>query len=600
MHRRTRAQAACVRAPALAWIMALAVAAPLVGSACKSGGRKTAAPATAETAPTPEEGAKPGPFVFAASKPLDIHPPSGGESLVVHGVLHLDAAQIAAMGGEPLVESDAHEREDDLEALSEDEEAKGDEPKAGSFHGAAEGAEAAAPAAPAAGWKVDAKIGEPSDTCIAVSGSHVAVFSGGQVAFLNKEGKTLWHAPVSRFFAPLYRAAASTDPVVGGIYHTNDVRLSYDTYHHRFWLFANQCGNPHKDKTKYCKNVGVVAVSASEDPFAGWNLYYWHEHEFESGSPCHSEMAGSDFPMLGAGPDAMMLAIAANGLAAAPAGTKDPNGNPKYFVSHAPKFQSIMLLPSAAMAKGELASGWKYCDKEHPRVIPVTSHGPTPASRSYGVAHRSKEVDVIGWEHVFTSQQTMRTGVASVHPFARPRTAPQPNGVGLMTNVGSTFLSAVSRGDRLYASIMEYDGSVDVARVIGVDLRHFPDLEPKAVVLDQRLGRAPDYLTYPALDVNEQGAIAVGYSRSGAKTFPGVEYAVLRPGTKGFGAGMLLKAGEGSLRGKDRKGLGMTTRWGDIMGAALDPRDETAIWLAQTYANGSGGSELWVARVLGP
>jgi hypothetical protein len=41
-------------------------------------------------------------------------------------------------------------------------------------------------------------------------------------------------------------------------------------------------------------------------------------------------------------------------------------------------------------------------------------------------------------------------------------------------------------------------------------------------------------------------------------------------------------------------------RWGDTAGAALDPTDETGIWVAQQYANATGGWDIWVGKVFGP
>jgi hypothetical protein len=145
---------------------------------------------------------------------------------------------------------------------------------------------------------------------------------------------------------------------------------------------------------------------------------------------------------------------------------------------------------------------------------------------------------------------------------------------------------------------MDFAGA-DVVHVVGIDLEDFPSLKASDVKVDEQLGAKPDHAVYPALDVNEQGNVAVVYTRVGAATFPSIEYATYRSGEKGFGASALLKAGESSLAGQDRPGVGPSTRWGDVMGAALDPSDRTSIWLANTYIDASGANEIWLARVLG-
>ncbi len=53
---------------------------------------------------------------------------------------------------------------------------------------------------------------------------------------------------------------------------------------------------------------------------------------------------------------------------------------------------------------------------------------------------------------------------------------------------------------------------------------------------------------------------------------------------------VLIKAGEAAY-GADR--------WGDYSGAAIDPSDQTKVWVAGEYARVEGGSEwgTWIAEI---
>jgi hypothetical protein len=523
--------------------------------------------------------------------------------------------QLTALNTEKALDPpDDVSEEDGLDERTDDEAED-----AGSAANLHQGDAAKEPSAPGniPGWRVDAQIREPADTNVAVSASHVVVVANGQMMFLDKEGKTIWRGSLMRLLSPIYKAAEGIDPIVATIHHTNDYRLVYDSYHERFWMFASQCGAGGSDPTLPCRNVGVVAVSVSTIPLDGWNLYWWHGHQFAKGSPCYAEVVGSDFPMIGAGPDAVMVSIGAGGSAKTPPGTKNANGSPRYWHGVGPYFVSTVLLPSEAMAKGELASGWKYCDSSYPvsaprekqvhrthmfqaNVTPVTSHGPTKDGRSYAVFHEAGgRLGVLGWSHLFTDQQKVESAVIPVHRFAPPRVAPQPNGVALLNNVFNDLLSAASAGDHLYTTAMDFD-RVDVVHVVGIDIHDFPNLKASDVVLDEHLGNQPDYAVYPALDTNEQGTVAVVYTRVSPYTFPSIEYATHRVGDSGFGASTLLRAGESSLAGQNRAKIGASSRWGDVMGAAVDPSDRTSIWLANTYVDEKGESAIWLARVLTP
>jgi hypothetical protein len=207
---------------------------------------------------------------------------------------------------------------------------------------------------------------------------------------------------------------------------------------------------------------------------------------------------------------------------------------------------------------------------------------------------------VFAFDHVLTPRQTVESALVDIAPYAPYHDAPQPGTDALveMTNVGSSLLSASLRHPHLYVAGNDGEAGVAAVRVTGIDVEHFPKLR---IIADQRLAAAPDAQGYGALAVNKDHDVAVVHARSGPRTFPSVAYGVLFHDRSGFGPGRILRAGESALQGGPDKGCNCTrSRWGDIAGAAVDPQDETSIWLTHTYTNASHGADLWVAKVLSP
>jgi hypothetical protein len=338
--------------------------------------------------------------------------------------------------------------------------------------------------------------------------------------------------------------------------------------------------------------------------------------------------------MFGAGPDAVMLAIATHGhapLHLPPRVPQPGKAHPgdacatdkdcasgfceskacveKTTGSLPPKYQNVMLLPSEAMSKGQLESGWQFCDlkagkyaldSDATHLEPVTRHGSTTDRRNYAVVpvNDGHTLAVMAFDHLFTNQQSVTSGSVAINTLETPRAAPQGNGVALMVNVNQDLIAAAYNGGRLFTTAMELDpaNKVDVVRVIGIDMKNFPNLAQKDLFLDSTLGNGTDDATWPGLEVNDNGDAVVAFTVSGPKTFPSIETMKYQP--PWFGVPRLLKAGQAwVVKDGTRPTIGASTRWVDTVGAALDASDGTAVWIADTYGNAKGGSSVFVAKV---
>ncbi len=115
---------------------------------------------------------------------------------------------------------------------------------------------------------------------------------------------------------------------------------------------------------------------------------------------------------------------------------------------------------------------------------------------------------------------------------------------------------------------------------------------------DFDFGQSGLYYYYPAIQIDGNGNLISVFSGSSAGLFAGVYASGQRPadGTNTFQNPVLIKDGENSY-------TPFANRWGDYSGAAIDPSDQTVVWVAGEYTRIEGGSEwgTWLAPVqMGP
>jgi hypothetical protein len=100
----------------------------------------------------------------------------------------------------------------------------------------------------------------------------------------------------------------------------------------------------------------------------------------------------------------------------------------------------------------------------------------------------------------------------------------------------------------------------------------------------------------PSLAVDSQGNMAIGYSVSSSKSYPGIRYAARLSGDPAGqlsqGEGVLVKGG-----GSQTKAflVGAITRWGDYSAMTIDPADDCTFWYTNEYYKSSGTH--WSTRI---
>jgi hypothetical protein len=111
---------------------------------------------------------------------------------------------------------------------------------------------------------------------------------------------------------------------------------------------------------------------------------------------------------------------------------------------------------------------------------------------------------------------------------------------------------------------------------------------------DAALGATGYWHFYPALAVDKDNNIAITFSRSGNDQYIGAYYTWrLNSDPPGLRPTETMRAGAGNyvVLGSGRN------RWGDYMGAALDPADKNHLWMISEYASGTNSFAMWVNGV---
>jgi hypothetical protein len=273
-------------------------------------------------------------------------------------------------------------------------------------------------------------------------------------------------------------------------------------------------------------------------------------------------------------------------------------------------------------------------------VQPVMHYG--LGGRTYYVSRYGSD-EVLVWaltDPLLPAQEMRRAKVQLVDgngksmPFNPPQDAPELNGKSKidMTNVGNDLVAkAVHYSGQLVFVVHDSQDwfndkkLLTSIRLVRLFVLGFPNIPTNGdpSYINRRFGKnaAGDnpqdrmYYGWPAVAVNKKQDIVVVYARSGATIYPEVRYSTHFATATDIRPSWPLKPGDGTYQSagttcKDKNGNTVVdkngnpvycpVRWGDTAGAALDPTDETGIWVAQQYANATGGWDIWVGKVFGP
>lgn len=187
------------------------------------------------------------------------------------------------------------------------------------------------------------------------------------------------------------------------------------------------------------------------------------------------------------------------------------------------------------------------------------------------------------------------TGVNISVPFYG--STPNANQLGgsttLIESNGSHFkTAAVFRDGYLYAthsirnSLHPNYASIKFVKI---------DVGTNTVVENAELGADKYFYIYPAIAVDKDGNVAITYSRSGDSEYIGAYFTTRRASDpSGLSNSQVLQEGLGNYVITFG---GTRNRWGDYMGAFIDPADEYSFWMVSQYASGTNAYSNFVGQI---
>lgn len=494
---------------------------------------------------------------------------------------------------------------------------------------------------PATSWQAtgngDSGIIDPE---IAVSHSAVGVLTWDTLAFYDKSGKLLpatatFPNPTNTetIFAPLLPAidaALNLNAQAKGKAaftmeqgQVGDARIAFDRFRNR-WVVAGTAKNNGNGTTAFPTALRItqrrtkiiVAVSRTEDPSKGWNLYYFNGTpddgacgSTDDSQPCPNSafipgMAG-DYPSLGISSQHYIVSThVAHEPASGASGTE--------------LFGYMVILNAS-----DLASGVSH-PRGHARwnwdlgngagnisgvSMPVVKQNKLPIGEDWGlvVATQNNKIAITAIE---AADPPNMFSVALDLPNQQGVPTWPMKGSALQVNygnVGNEPISAMLVGTKLITAFNDcrvWESSQASCspsiHIVEMEMAAFPLVN---IVTDRVIGLRNVFddnpntvfgYGMPGIGLNSSGDIILGYSRTSKDIFPEMRCSLWKHGEPDIWPSRLVRKGDATIPCSNCSSSPIRT---DTGGASSDPADPNSVWLAHLYADANGRFAIWVAKV---
>jgi hypothetical protein len=440
--------------------------------------------------------------------------------------------------------------------------------------------------APAVQWKASGlyKYGYPGDPQIAASSTHIVVTNRRGISFYDKSGALLQTIKQNDFFPPVVGQVDQTYPVD----RYNDLRTIFDPFRKRFWIVGLGIHNDYKNIPKEQRpSVVAAAVSLDENPQNGFHVYWWP-------GVANTKDTGA----VGGLPDYAIVGVDQTAIYVT------------HKVSDDKAYWRVAFFPAGPMASGQPGSqihGWQFWDLKDPdgsgafTIQPAVIHG--AAGRMFFASTQDLSTLVV-WaldDPLGPGQKMSNMPVPLGNTLADPVNAMEKNGGTTMLglkNLGVSPVKAVWRAGTLYFVLSEshsVNGTPFTSvRLVKLDVSGYPSI----VGLTRKIKSNAGHYSWPAVEVNKLGDVAVVHQALSPNIYPGVRYTAWLHGEPDLRESRLLKAGDSAYAPNS----GKTYLFADIAGASVDflqGKEASGIWIAEQYAGAGGDYDIWVAKVLG-
>jgi hypothetical protein len=395
----------------------------------------------------------------------------------------------------------------------------------------------------------------PPDPIMAVGPNHVIGSVNSAFGVWDKDGNLLETRNMSAWFSDVVSPVGFSDP-----------QVLYDHYANR-WIVAGGNFSP--------PYTFLISVSDDSDPFGTW--YNW---SLPAG--LGDSVTGNlpDYPQIGY--DSLAIYITSREFGAS------------FLYSRCRIIDKTQLYGNYA-GPVSWTDFWDFREPDH-TWIPLDGMRPSIMYGGTGEHYlvNASPYSVGTFFTIWTIQDPIGTPSITAMNVPVVEYAPAPNasqlGGGVVLEAGGSAIrhKAVYRDSSLWMAhsiASGPGGAYSAARYVRINPHTGANLEDVALASDGY------WYSYPALMADADKNVVVTYTRSGVTEYPGAFVAGHRDADPpGLIPNIIpLAAGQNhyEIVGGGRN------RWGDYMGAGLDPSDSLAIWVNSEYALNSGN---WATR----
>lgn len=398
----------------------------------------------------------------------------------------------------------------------------------------------------------------PPDPILAVGPNHVIGAVNSSFRIWDKNGTLLKDIQMSSWYASVKSPAGFSDP-----------QLLYDHYAGRWIIAGGGFSAPY---------AFLFSVSDDDNPLGTWT-------NWSLPGGLGDSVTGNlpDYPQIGYDEQAIYIT--------------SREFNPGFLYSRVriiPKAQLYEINPDTVKWKDI----WDLREPDHRSVAldgirPSIQYGTPGVHFMVNAAPYTNGTFFTVWTISDPIGSPSITGVNV--PVVQYSSAPQPSQLGGGTAIeggGSAIRhKAVYRDSSLWMAHSVASGPSNAYSAV-----HYVRINPftGTNIEDAAMGVDGFWHYYPALMVDAEKNVIVTFSRSGLTEYPGAFVAGRRNSEPvGLSPSVAVKAGLGNY---DLVGGGRN-RWGDYMGAGLDPVDSLAVWVNTEFATAGNSWSTWVAKI---
>ncbi len=393
----------------------------------------------------------------------------------------------------------------------------------------------------------------PPDPNMAVGPNYVVAEVNTSISIWDKNGNLLKVMPADSWFGPLLPNSGAFDP-----------QIVYDHYDNR-WIMVWDNEN---DATQTAYHM--IAVSDDDNPLGTW--YAWALPANKNGN--NNSFTWGDYEHVGY--DQQAVYITSNQFAFG-----------GYF-----QYTKIRVIPKSVLYTS-LAGRLTYTDfwnitypgnsQKVFGIQPTVTYGNNSDYFLINAPTSNSSINYLSLYKISNpaTSPVLTGSTVAVTPYYNTPNANQLGGGSMLIEAGGSrfYERGFVRGDTLwnvhavrnptnsaYSAVSYY--KIDVSTSTAID--------------DITFGLVGYWYLYPALAVDPDGNVGITYSRSGTDEYVGAYFAGLKNGSADFSGSQLIRAGQGNYVVDFGSGR---NRWGDYLGAALDPSNPYNIWFFTEYVS---------------